>query len=71
MTSRPQKNEEAPPAAEPLDPEFARLVRESLDDPRPSIPAEEVFAELRARHEARLRQEARLKRNLQVTGDRA
>ena len=25
-------------------------VRESLDDPRPSIPAEEVFAELRRHH---------------------
>jgi hypothetical protein len=32
-----------------------RKVRESLDDPRPSIPAEEVRRRLRERHEARLR----------------
>jgi hypothetical protein len=62
MTARPHEKDDAPPAAEPLDPEFVRMIQESLDDPRPSIPAEEVFAELRARHEARLRQEARLKR---------
>jgi antitoxin ParD1/3/4 len=30
-------------------------VKESLDDPRPSVPAEEVFARLRARHEKRLK----------------
>lgn len=29
-----------------------RKVQESLDDPRPSIPAEEVFAELRRKHRA-------------------
>jgi hypothetical protein len=63
MTARPhQKDEDPPGAAKPLDPEFVRMIRESLDDPRPSIPAEEVFAELRARHEARLKGEARLKR---------
>lgn len=63
MTARPhEKDEEPPAAAEPLDPEFVRMIQESLDDPRPSIPAEEVFAELRARHEARLKLEARLKR---------
>ena len=32
-------------------------VEEALNDPRPSIPAEEVFARLRARNAARLRQE--------------
>jgi hypothetical protein len=32
-----------------------RKVRESLDDPRPSIPAAEVRRHLRERHEARLR----------------
>lgn len=63
MTARPhEKDDEPPPAAEPLDPEFVRMIRESLDDPRPSIPADEVFAELRARHQARLRQEAEGKR---------
>ena len=30
-------------------------VRESLDDPRPNIPAEDVERRLRARHEARLK----------------
>jgi len=30
-------------------------VREAYDDPRPSVPAEEVFARLRARHAQRLR----------------
>jgi hypothetical protein len=63
MTARPhEKDDELPPAAEPLDPEFVRMIQESLDDPRPTVPAEEVFAELRARHEARLRDEARRKR---------
>ena len=32
-----------------------RKVRESLDDPRPSIPAEEVRRYLRELHEARLK----------------
>lgn len=63
MTARPhEKDEQAQAPAEALDPEFVRMIHESLDDPRPSIPADEVFAELRARHEARLRQEAQLKR---------
>lgn len=35
-----------------------RMIQEALDDPRPSIPAEEVFASLRALHEARLKREA-------------
>lgn len=61
MPARPHEKDEDPPA-EPLDPEFARLIQESLADPRPSIPADEVFAELKARHEARLSHEARLKR---------
>jgi Stability determinant len=30
-------------------------VEESLADPRPSIPGEEVFARIRQRHEARLK----------------
>jgi antitoxin ParD1/3/4 len=30
-------------------------VDEALNDPRPSIPAEQVFAELRAHHAARLK----------------
>jgi hypothetical protein len=63
MTARPHEKDEDPPAAaEPLDPEFVRMIQESLDDPRPSIPADEVFAELKARHEARLKHEARLRR---------
>jgi antitoxin ParD1/3/4 len=32
-------------------------VDEALNDPRPSVPAEEVFASLRSRNAARLRQE--------------
>lgn len=64
MTARAhEKDEEPPAAAEPLDPEFVRMIEEALDDPRPSIPADDVFAELRARHEARLRREDRLKRS--------
>ncbi|MET1110533.1 MAG: hypothetical protein ABWX67_03300 [Allosphingosinicella sp.] len=55
MTARPHEKGEDPPAAEPLDPEFVRMIQESLDDPRPSFPADEAFAELKARHEARLR----------------
>jgi len=59
MTARARrKDEEAGPPgpeAEPLDSEFRRLIRESLDDPRPDVPAEKVFASLRARHEARLK----------------
>ena len=31
-----------------------RKIQEALDDPRPDIPAEEVFATLRARHAARV-----------------
>lgn len=58
MTARPhQKDQEPQAAAEPLDPEFVRMIRESLDDPRPDLPAEEVFAELRALHEARLKRD--------------
>ncbi len=36
-----------------LDALMRQKVREALDDPRPSIPAEDVFARLRARHAAR------------------
>lgn len=58
MTARPHERDDEPqPATEPLDPEFVRMIQESLDDPRPDIPAEEVFAELRALHEARLKRD--------------
>lgn len=36
-----------------------RKVQEALDDPRPTIPAEEVFAKLRAHHAKRLKAAAR------------
>jgi hypothetical protein len=50
MTARPdEKDDEPEAAAEPLDPETVRRIRESLDDPRPSIPAEEAFAQVDAR----------------------
>jgi hypothetical protein len=58
MTARPHEKDDEPAAAEPFDPAFVRMVQESLDDPRPDIPAEEVFAELRALHEARLKRQA-------------
>lgn len=59
MTARPHEKDEDPPAgAEPLDPEFVRMIEESLDDPRPSIPADEVFAELRALHDDRLKRQS-------------
>jgi hypothetical protein len=55
MTARPhRKDDEAPEAAaEPLDPEFARMIREALDDPRPSVPADEAFAQVYAHIEQR------------------
>lgn len=34
---------------------WRRLIKESLDDPRPDVPAEEVFARIQARHEKRLK----------------
>jgi antitoxin ParD1/3/4 len=34
-------------------------IQESLDDPRPSIPAEEVFAELRAYHAEQVKADKR------------
>lgn len=49
MTARPHEKEEALPAGEPLDPETIRAIRKALDDPRPSIPAEEAFARVDAR----------------------
>jgi hypothetical protein len=49
MTARPHEKDEGLPVAEPLDPETVRLIRKSLDDPRPSIPAEEAFARVDAR----------------------
>lgn len=36
-----------------LDEWMRQKVQEALNDPRPAIPAEDVFAELRARHAAR------------------
>ena len=45
-----------------IDPEYVipddvmrRKIRESLEDPRPSIPAEEVFEGLRRRHAERMK----------------
>jgi hypothetical protein len=55
MTARPHEKDQDPPAAEPLDPEFVRMIQESLDDPRPDIPAAEVRAYLKALHEERLK----------------
>jgi antitoxin ParD1/3/4 len=40
---------------EALDQVLREKVRAALDDPRPSIPAEDVFAELRARHAERVK----------------
>lgn len=60
MTARPhEKDGDLPAAAEPLDPEFVRMIRESLDDPRPDIPAEEVRRHLRELHEERLRRDTK------------
>jgi hypothetical protein len=50
MTARPLgKDDDPPAAAEPLGPETVRRIRKSLDDPRPSIPAEEAFARVDTR----------------------
>ena len=57
MTAHPREKDDEPSTTEPLDPEFVRMIQESLDDPRPDIPAEQVFAELRALHEARLKRD--------------
>jgi hypothetical protein len=59
----PEKDEdedhhEPPAAAEPLDPAFVERIKESLADPRPSIPAAEVRAHLRALHDERLKRGA-------------
>lgn len=47
----PEPDGEAMPdaAAEPLDPAFVARLKASLADPRPSIPAAQVFANLDAR----------------------
>jgi antitoxin ParD1/3/4 len=51
------------PPIDEEDPEWQayvrRKVRQSLDDPRPSVPAEEVRRYLRELHEARLKREAK------------
>jgi antitoxin ParD1/3/4 len=44
-----------------LDDWMREKVREALEDPRPDIPAEEVFAELRARNAARVAADAKRK----------
>jgi hypothetical protein len=46
------------PEPPPLDPDFAARLKASLADPRPSIAAADVRAELRAYHEARLKRGA-------------
>jgi len=50
------------PPIDESDPEWQAYVREKVreafDDPRPSIPAEEVARRLRERHEARLKRGA-------------
>ena len=38
-----------------IDAVLRRKVQEALDDPRPSLPADQVFADLRAHHEARMK----------------
>ncbi|SFM11329.1 type II toxin-antitoxin system ParD family antitoxin [Methylobacterium pseudosasicola] len=38
-----------------LDAVLRQKVQEALDDPRPAIPADEVFAELRAHHADRMK----------------
>lgn len=38
-----------------IDPVLRQKVREALDDPSPTIPAEQVFAELRDHHEKRVK----------------
>lgn len=40
-----------------IDAVLRERVREALDDPSPAIPADQVFAELRARHDARVKAE--------------
>ncbi|SMH34458.1 type II toxin-antitoxin system ParD family antitoxin [Mesorhizobium australicum] len=34
---------------------WRRLIQESLDDPRPDVPAEEVFAEIEDMHKERMK----------------
>jgi hypothetical protein len=58
--SHQAEDEAAPPGADPapLDPAFVARIKESLADPRPSIPAAQVRAHLKALHEARLKRGA-------------
>lgn len=44
-----------------IDDWLRRKVVESLEDPRPDIPASEVFPDVRARHARRLKRNARLR----------
>jgi hypothetical protein len=39
----------------PDDDTMRRLIQQAFDDPRPSIPAEEVFERLRRRHAERMK----------------
>lgn len=34
---------------------WRRMIQESLDDPRPDVPADEVFAEMEALHDERIK----------------
>ena len=55
MTARPHRDDNGAPeaAAEPLDAELRRMIEEALEDPRPSIPADEAFAQVYAHIEQR------------------
>lgn len=44
---------------EAIDEIWRRKIQEAYDDPRPSIPAEEVFRDLREHHAARMKARAR------------
>jgi len=59
LPPEPDDQAAAPAAAdEPLDPAFVARLKESLADPRPSIPAAQVRAHVKALHEARLKRGA-------------
>ncbi|WFU07554.1 type II toxin-antitoxin system ParD family antitoxin (plasmid) [Rhizobium sp. CB3171] len=42
-----------------IDAVWKEKIREALEDPRPSVPAKKVFADLRAHHEAQIKAEKR------------
>lgn len=66
MTARPHEKDDGLPSTEPLDPETVRMIRKSLDNPRPSSPAAEAFARVDARIA-----EYKAKRGGFTTGNRA